>query len=337
MPKKKLEWTKIRVFTKATDLETFLRIDSHRNISKSGAQTLLCNECENVISHNMLLIYRYCSSVKCHTVPGDKCPFRYRIHKCASTEAYHVYETTARHLDRDVDLEDKQYGIHSLVKEEIDNFFSQRIRKAMDICITLTTNQVKNGQYQGISIPNTYQISRQLAKIKNPEDDNEYDRVINQINNLVFKPDQFYEPNQAFIFGPKLGDGSDRSHFIFNFTSFRLLETISINNLSVTDKNVFHVDSTYKITKQRYPLVVIGRSDQNGTFFPICVSIVIHEQTQDFSHIFQSLKDLCLTLNISLNPTCFVQDACMASKNAIKTIFGSIHIIMCWFLVFQNV
>jgi transposase-like protein len=42
-------------------------------------------------------------------------------------------------------------------------------------------------------------------------------------------------------------------------------------------------------------------------------------------------------LNISFNPTCFVQDACQASFNGIESVFEACEIIMCWFHVLQNV
>ncbi|RNA17680.1 hypothetical protein BpHYR1_032037, partial [Brachionus plicatilis] len=92
----------------------------------------------------------------------------------------------------------------------------------------------------------------------------------------------------------------------------KLLEVIGKINFQVTDKSVYHIDATYKITKNRFPIVVIGCSDHNGAFFPICVSIVSHEQTVDFIHILKSLKELCLDLSISFQPTCFVLDACPA-------------------------
>ena len=337
MPKKKLDWKKIKVFTNDVESETFLRNDSHRNISKSGSQTLRCQECQNEIIHNMSVVYRFCSSVKCNTNEDDKCPFRYKIHKCDRTGASHVYETEARHLDYNIDLLDKPYGLHSVLKDEIKKFYGQRVRKPMDICITLTSNKVNNGLYQGLQLPNTDQINRQITKIRNPEDENEYERVMNQISELKYQSNKFYEADQAFCFGCKLGNGSDASHFIVNFTSIRLLESISFNNSSVTEQSIYHIDGTYKITKARYPLVVIGRSDHNGSFFPICISIVSHEQTEDFIHIFQALRELCLSLNISFNPTCFIQDACLASKNAIKTVFQSCQILMCWFHLLQNV
>ncbi|CAF1024447.1 unnamed protein product [Brachionus calyciflorus] len=283
------------VFGNKIDIETFLPNNTYRNIAKNGPHPYICNECEYDISHRMLVSYRVCSSVKCNVEGGER----------------------SQHLDININLEDKQFGLHSKMKEEIQIFYNQRIRKPMDICITLTTNQVNNGLHQGLKIPKASQIKYQILKLKNPDEENEYDLVINTLNDLMYKADAFYEPNQAFCFGCKLGDGSDTSHFIVNFTSFKLLESIKFNNLMVTDKLVFNLDATYKITKTRYPLVVIGRSDHNGTFFPVFVSLVSHEQTEDFIHIIKSLKELCLSLNISFMPTFFVQDACLASKNAI--------------------
>ena len=218
MPIKKFDWNKIKVFQNDADTETFLRNDDHRNISKSGAQSFRCQECTVEMVHNMITYYRFCSSVKCHINANDKCPFRYKIQKCERSGASHVYETVARHLDKNIDLKDKSYGLHSAIKAEIKKCFDQRIKKPMDICITLTSNKVNNGLYHGLQLPNTHQISRQICKIKNPEEENEYERVVSQINELCYQPNMFYEPDQAFCFGCKLVDGSNRSHFIVNFT-----------------------------------------------------------------------------------------------------------------------
>ncbi|RNA07811.1 hypothetical protein BpHYR1_041241 [Brachionus plicatilis] len=43
-------WDKVKVFTNNTGLEAFLRNDSHRNISKTGSQSLKCNQCQLEIS-----------------------------------------------------------------------------------------------------------------------------------------------------------------------------------------------------------------------------------------------------------------------------------------------
>ncbi|RMZ98740.1 hypothetical protein BpHYR1_017503 [Brachionus plicatilis] len=63
----------------------------------------------------------------CHAVPGQSCPFRYKIHKCLKTEANQVYQTTQKHLDLDLELVDKNMGVHSLIKNEINSYYNQKI------------------------------------------------------------------------------------------------------------------------------------------------------------------------------------------------------------------
>ena len=116
-----------------------------------------------------------------------------------------------------------------------------------------------------------------------------------------------------------MGDGSNKSDFIINFTSPKLLEVILVSS-TLGIISIYHIDATYKITKLNYPLVVIGRSDYNGVFFPIVISIVSHEQGVDFKHILDSFVKLLAELKISFNPTCFMQDACAACKNALKQV-----------------
>jgi hypothetical protein len=59
-------------------------------------------------------------------------------------------------------------------------------------------------------------------------------------------------------------------------------------------KGVFHIDATYKIVKYNYPLIVLGYTDLNRTFFPVSFMFTSHEQTADFEHFFESFKKVNL-------------------------------------------
>ncbi len=57
----------------------------------------------------MILSYRTCSSIKCHTIEGESCPFKYKKQSCEYKGAYHVYETINKQLDRDVTQRENFY------------------------------------------------------------------------------------------------------------------------------------------------------------------------------------------------------------------------------------
>ena len=61
--------------------------------------------------------------------------------------------------------------------------------------------------------------------------------------------------NELFPFGIELGDGSDDFHFHLGFTSLKLLK--NCEKIS-KDCGIFHLDATYKIIKNCYPLIILG-------------------------------------------------------------------------------
>ena len=166
---------------------------------------------------------------------------------------------------------------------------------------------------------------------------NLYQIAINKLDSLKFDPLKEYDEAETIGFGYLEGDGSEINHFIASFTSIKLLKTINYSKNNNLNKTLFHIDATYKITRNHFPLIIIGRSDYNGTFHLVSVSISSHEQEIDFTHIINSLAELCKQLKIEFSPSAFMQDACPASKNAIKSIFPNAELFMCWFHVFVNI
>ena len=62
-------------------------------------------------------------------------------------------------------------------------------------------------------------------------------------------------------------------------TSLNLLK-----NADTTNQNhiaIFHLDGTYRITLNNFPLSVFGRSDLNRKFFPIALALLSRETADD--------------------------------------------------------
>lgn len=71
---------------------------------------------------------------------------------------------------------------------------------------------------------------------------------------------------------------------------------------NVTAKRLFMFDSTYKILRYYFLLIVLGVSDADHRFFPIAFMVTSHEETGDFDHFFSSLNEL-ITINASSSRT----------------------------------
>ena len=92
------------------------------------------------------------------------------------------------------------------------------------------------------------------------------------------------DPNACFSYGCTIGDGSDTDHLLLNFTSLSWLHNIEAFKDHYA---IFHVDGTYKIIKNRFPVIVFGRSDVSGQFHPISIAIVSHETEDDYCAFFK--------------------------------------------------
>ena len=92
------------------------------------------------------------------------------------------------------------------------------------------------------------------------------------------------EDTKVFSYGLKLGDGTDSDPFAACFSTKNLLLNMS---KFPGHHAVFHIDGTYKLIKNRFPVLVYGRSDVNGQFHLISIAIVSHENQELFSHFFK--------------------------------------------------
>jgi hypothetical protein len=89
--------------------------------------------------------------------------------------------------------------------------------------------------------------------------------------------------------------------------------------------------------KKGFPLLIFGRTDATGRFHPISFSIVSHEQEQDFTKVYKSLKRLANIMDIEFEPEYIMQDAWDASYLAAKAVFENVKVLMCWFHVRFNI
>jgi hypothetical protein len=99
------------------------------------------------------------------------------------------------------------------------------------------------------------------------------------------------------------------------------------------NKGVIHLDGTYKLLKNNFPLVII--SDKQGQFHPIAFMITSHECQADFSVLYKDLIKLAKQLGLEFEPEYIMQDSAPASLNAAKELFDC-PILMCYFHVTHN-
>ena len=90
----------------------------------------------------------------------------------------------------------------------------------------------------------------------------EYDQVNRLINELQYTDAFIGDDKKAFVYEVKMGVGSDCDPLIVCFTSKHLLLNISKH---IDHYAVFHIHGTYKLIKNRFPVIANGRSDTETT------------------------------------------------------------------------
>jgi hypothetical protein len=126
-------------------------------------------------------------------------------------------------------------------------------------------------------------------------------------------------------------DDEERSKFRIFISTKRLLKHAS-------GAKKLHVDATYKLIWQGFPVLIIGTSDMDRHFHIFGMAICTNEKTTDFKFIYQSICNGLNRLEIEkILPEVLISDASDAICNAFQEIFGNKLIVMCWAHMRRNI
>ncbi|CAF1077097.1 unnamed protein product [Brachionus calyciflorus] len=126
-------------------------------------------------------------------------------------------------------------------------------------------------------------------------------------------------------------DGSNDNHLNICLSSVKIL-----SNLDSSIPGAYHIDGTYKLIKNRFPLIVFVKTGINQKLHVLAFCITSKEQEEDFIFFYRSLQKMADLLEKDFDPNYIVQDACNASRNAAIKFFPDTNILMCYFHVLLN-
>lgn len=111
--------------------------------------------------------------------------------------------------------------------------------------------------------------------------------------------------------------------------------------LNAENASNIHADSTYKITQEKLPLIVVGSTDMTRRFYLIGLTITTNETASDYEFAFKSIK-LGIQKIAKVEqfiPGALISDADAAISKGFKAIFPDkrIKIIMCYAHVMRNI
>lgn len=134
-------------------------------------------------------------------------------------------------------------------------------------------------------------------------------------------PENEHEP---YVITYSLNWGSAPS-FCFAITTKYLLKFVT------HAKNIM-TDTTNKLLWQGYSVLIIGTTDKNNIFFPICLGVSTTESKHDFHMIFSNLKESAMSLHsLPMTPSVLLCDSSKSLQEAFSEVFGSEPVIrICW-------
>ena len=131
-----------------------------------------------------------------------------------------------------------------------------------------------------------------------------------------------------------VGDGSDAHPFCISMTSTAMLNTVSKLHSWVAPW-VLHMDCTFKLNDNEFPLVILGVTDGAQQLHVLSISIVSHRTTEVYQRVVQGLKDLVSKVlpQVTFMPAYVMTDAELAERRALLSVFPEAQPLMCYFHV----
>lgn len=216
---------------------------------------------------------------------------------------------------------------HNHYEEIIGRFNSNLIMKKINNDIKKGTALiVRDLRKQNINV-SAVQISnfkQRMKKKKCPDANMDYPSLYNWSVNRSILPVSAL-PNTPFVVYQQFTNNND---FRIAIRTRRLLE---LSNRSI----VLHIDSTFKVMYNGYPLTVCGITDRCRHFHPVIFIITVGESTQEYEFAFKSIIVGCDILNIRRASYNYVMADCADAISAARlNVFGdSSKRLFCWYHV----
>jgi hypothetical protein len=304
----------------------------------SKSQLVPCRVCALTKPHKMRYQLLVCASETCkEATPYESCPWRGKVLTCQELNRVTIMEVG---------------GHETLVRERRKPMMTPRLKDYSREMATqgLKPARIRIGMARRFGLeesemPTLRQVQWFVSYFtkKHLHRTDDYDAILDQIDQLVFKPS--VSDNQPFSFGwqrddqgkPDVGDGSDEHPFWVGLTTKRLLRNADRDPGSF----VFHMDATFKLNQVGYPVIVCGVSDRGRSFHPVALFITSQRLEVLYVKVLSALRKVFTTVTGKQLLLKFVMaDAEVAQQNAVDQVFGvdsDYTYLMCFYHVMANV
>jgi SWIM zinc finger len=253
------------------------------------------------------------------------CPYQRLLRYPSNSLRIELYETGEHvHLSNQ-----RRFGIDAAVKERIQEYFKYGVKTPKAILATLRKDGVS-------PLPTVLQLRNYVAGVRKTSSLNgaitlsDLITLCSKYTSVPLNEDETFILDFSYNLEMGLVNG-----FQIIFSTKRLLR------LAQHARNV-HVDGTYKLVYQGYPVLIIGFSDASRSFHPIALSLSMKERLCDYHHLFTvisaSIHELFGDV-FSYRPNVLISDASAAIKGAFRAWCEDVDKkeIVCWAHVYRNI
>lgn len=259
-------------------------------------------------------VYYRCTKVK---KSATDCPCSvYLLYHC-DNEAVSLYRTSRDHCHDQNAAEVR--GISLELRPVIRQLYDDKVQKPKAIIAAL--------RLRGLPEPKMDQLTNFLQKYK----EEKFGKAKINLGELEEWCQERSTPlvqntNDAYVvcFTTDQKESMNPVFRIF-ISSLRLLQAAPLSD-------IVHVDATYKLNWQGFPVMVIGTSDKDRKFWPLGAAVCSSETSEDFRFIFQSLVEgVSQVCNSAYSPSVLVADASAAISKGFREVFGDDKKrVFCW-------
>ncbi|CAF0999539.1 unnamed protein product [Brachionus calyciflorus] len=284
-------WNLIEKDLSEERIKEFVRSSLPASVSYQTNRDMNCFFCVGIDFHKLKQQFRKCCE-------DEKCQVKYNILLCEQTNIGSISQKHEHnHLVHDE--YNNTNGLPDVIKNIIIDLLTNNPKLYPRQFRSYIHNNSTRLGLDSVSFEMT-QIAGFVHRYKNKmvAKKNKVEDVEKYLGDHLYYPT--IDPNVPFFFGfpvsdqnkPILGNGASTNHLFIFATTLKLLQ-INCDTNNQSNIALFHIDGTYKITREGFPMLVFGRSNLNRKIYPFAFGIVSNEEAYDFLHFFQSIKSLC--------------------------------------------
>lgn len=254
-----------------------------------------------------------------------RCPqVKFRGPQCAA-KAYLLYDSTSTliHFYKSIAEHDHDQNVNAVYEIPADT--KKEIKNMYDLGVTRPKRILNNLMQRKVELPDRKKLDSFLRELKKDKFGPSSINLIDLKNWLEDNSVIPIDKTQPYVVDFKLSLNENNPGFKFFVSTKQLLA-------AATTVSHIHVDGTYKLVWQGYPVIQAGTTDMYRSFHAFGLGVCTSEQSADYEFIFNAVrKGVKDVYNIDYHAKVLIRDGAHSIKNGFEAVFGVLGVdLMCW-------